>query len=315
MIDNEFILQDRIQKIQSVMRQYGEENFAISFSGGKDSMVMHTLFDMALPGNKIPRVYADTGLDLKIMRDFVHDMAEQDERIAIIKPSVPVIPMLQKDGYPFKSKKHSALVEVYQKSGETQGVHRYLTANDGKWKGHDCPKVLKYQFTPAGLSFKVSDKCCYNMKERPLEMAKRSLGKKFHVIGIMREEGGRRENAECLAFRKDKLRAFQPLAPLTKDWENWFIEEYKVKLCDIYYPPYSFERTGCKGCPFALHLQEELDTLEMYFPGERAQCELIWKPVYEEYRRLKYRLKEPYIHQMSLEEWQKGSLNDVGMGC
>ena len=27
-------------------------------------------------------------------------------------------------------------------------------------------------------------------------------------------------------------------------------------------------------------------------PNERKQCEYIWKPVYEEYRRLGYRLKK-----------------------
>ena len=33
-------------------------------------------------------------------------------------------------------------------------------------------------------------------------------------------------------------------------------------------------------------------------PNERKQCEFIWKPVYEEYRRIGYRLK-PY-KQLSL---------------
>ena len=32
--------------------------------------------------------------------------------------------------------------------------------------------------------------------------------------------------------------------------------------------------------------------MEIYMPNERKQCELIWKPVYEEYRRLNYRLKK-----------------------
>lgn len=36
-MDNEFILQDRIQKIQQIIGKYGEENFYISYSGGLDS--------------------------------------------------------------------------------------------------------------------------------------------------------------------------------------------------------------------------------------------------------------------------------------
>lgn len=50
----EMLLFDRVTKIQSVMRQHGEENFHLSFSGGKDSTVLHYLVDEALPNNKIP---------------------------------------------------------------------------------------------------------------------------------------------------------------------------------------------------------------------------------------------------------------------
>ena len=62
MTDNEFLLQDRLQKIRQIINKYGEENFYISFSGGKDSTVLSALVDMAVPENKIPRVYANTGI-------------------------------------------------------------------------------------------------------------------------------------------------------------------------------------------------------------------------------------------------------------
>lgn len=92
-------------------------------------------------------------------------------------------------------------------------------------------------------------------------------------------------------FSGKKLKSFQPMVVVTKDWEDWLIDEYDIDICPIYKPPYNFERTGCKGCPFALHLQNELDVLEKYFPKERKQAETIWKPVYDEYRRIHYRLK------------------------
>ena len=71
MISNEFMLQDRLQKIKQIIRKYGEENFYISFSGGKDSTVLSALIDMALPDNKIPRVYANTGIEYRMILDFV----------------------------------------------------------------------------------------------------------------------------------------------------------------------------------------------------------------------------------------------------
>ena len=68
---NEFLLQDRLQKIRQIIGKYGEENFYLSFSGGKDSTVLSALLDLAVPGNKIPRVYANTGIEYRLILDFV----------------------------------------------------------------------------------------------------------------------------------------------------------------------------------------------------------------------------------------------------
>ena len=51
-------------------------------------------------------------------------------------------------------------------------------------------------------------------------------------------------------------------------------------------------RTGCKGCPYSLNLQNDLDMMAQLLPNERKQCEIIWKPVYDEYRRIGYRLNK-----------------------
>lgn len=68
----EFILTDRIAKIQAINEQYDlEHNSYIAFSGGKDSVVLSHLIDMALPNNKIPRVYANTGIEYNDMVKFV----------------------------------------------------------------------------------------------------------------------------------------------------------------------------------------------------------------------------------------------------
>lgn len=64
MTENEFMLADRIAKIQSINQQFDLENNAyLSFSGGKDSTVLHYLLDEAIPGNKIPRVFINTGIE------------------------------------------------------------------------------------------------------------------------------------------------------------------------------------------------------------------------------------------------------------
>lgn len=290
-LDNDFLLQDRIQKIQQIVNQYGKDNFYISFSGGKDSTVLHELVDMALPGNTIPRVYANTGIELNMIRDFVLNKTKNDSRFEIIKPSVPIKPMLEKEGYPFKSKAHSRWWSYFGRLGKTYGVKNYIGEGE-KTLFRPCPKVLLYQFTDEfKAKMKISDMCCFRMKEEPLQNWAKENNKAYSMVGIMRDEGGRRSGAHCLAFEGKKLKNFQPLVAITKAWEEWFIEKYNIEICPIYLPPYNFERTGCKGCPFALYLQHELDVLQEFFPNERKQCEIIWKPVYEEYRRLGYRLK------------------------
>lgn len=88
------------------------------------------------------------------------------------------------------------------------------------------------------------------------------------------------------------VRRFHPLLVVSDEWEEWLIEREWIRLCDLYYPPFNFKRTGCKGCPFSLDLQEQLTIMEKYLPAERKQCEIIWGKVYDEYRRIGYRLNK-----------------------
>ena len=216
-----------------------------------------------------------------------------------MNPSVPIKPMLEKEGYPFKSKKHSEYVDIYQRNQRNHqledriGIQHYLNASDDgvNWSPQaSCPKALRYQFT-SDFKLKVSDKCCKRLKVDPLKRWQKENNRPYGIIGLMRSEGGRRISAKCLAFKGKRLN-FQPLVAVTKEWEDWFIDEYQIEISDIYKPPYNFKRTGCKGCPFVVELQRELDVLEEFFPKERKQCEIIWKPVYDEYRRLGYRLRK-----------------------
>lgn len=308
MTEEEFLLQDRIAKIKSINDEHDLlNNSYLAYSGGQDSNVLSKLIDLALPGNEIPRVYSDTGIELSAVRNFVIEKAKTDKRIIIIKPKLPIKETLEQNGYPFKSKMHSKYVYLFQKGGlEYKSVRAYLEmelTRKGQHIYRPCPKKLQYQFSP-DFKLKISDLCCYYMKEWPLDNWRKENNKNIGIIGIMADEGGRRLRARCFVHLhsggKNQYN-FQPLSPLTKSWEDWFIKEYDIKLPIVYYPPYNFTRTGCKGCPFALDLKEELDILEKYFPAERKQCEYIWKPVYDEYRRIGYRL--PKEDENKLFDW------------
>lgn len=290
MEDYEATLYERITKIQDVIHQYGEDNFCMSYSGGKDSNVLHTLLDLAIPENTIPRVYLNTGIEYKMVSDFVKEKAKEDKRIHIINPQRNIRDTLEKYGYPFKSKEHSMRVKVYYNSGMTLYIYNYIHRIGKYNEKQGCPLKLSYQFTNEN-KLKISDLCCEKIKEEPLKLWKIKANRSIDIIGVRRQEGGRRRNAKCLAFNGENLKAFQPLVPVSDKFENWLIEKYEIKLPEVYYPPYNFERTGCKGCPFNLNLQEQLDIMEKLLPTEKEQCERIWKPVYDEYRRIGYRLR------------------------
>ena len=294
MTENEFLLADRIQKIKSMNELYNlEENAYISYSGGKDSTVLSHLIDEALPDNKIPRVYLNTGIEYLMIVSFVERERERDSRIQIVRPKKNIKTVLQENGYPFKSKEHSLYLSVFQNSGMTKSVTKYLNRKDNRFA---CPQKLRYQFNNE-FDIKVSNKCCYKLKKDVAEDWRKENNKKITITGMRKDEGGLRTGLKgCAIFDENSLVKFHPLQPLDEDFVDWYIKERNIKLCELYYPPYNFKRTGCKGCPYSLDLQSQLDIMAMFLPAEKKQCEMIWKPVYDEYRRIGYRLNnEPTL--------------------
>lgn len=125
--------------------------------------------------------------------------------------------------------------------------------------------------------------------------------------------GGQRKNhTGCVIFDskdKNKITKFKPLNPVSHEFEKWFIEKYQVKLCSLYYEPYNFTRTGCRGCPYAIDLQQELDIMEKYLPSEYKACNALWKPVYDIYREHNYRLRSQ--KQLAIDDFIKDiKIND-----
>lgn len=290
MTDYELLEIDRIAKIQSINKQYDLENNAyLSFSGGKDSTVLHYLLDLALPGNKIPRLFINTGIEYEYIVDFVKKLEQKDSRIQIVNSNVNIKKMLEIEGYPFKSKEHSLKLGEWQK-GSIAKSNIYYKEMSGKSR-YACPKKLLYQYE-RNFKLRLSDKCCYRLKKDIFHKWEKENKKHILMTGMLAEEGGQRANLiNCIITKKDKVVKFHPLLVCSTDFENYFIEKYDIELCKLYYPPFNFKRTGCKGCPYSLDLQEQLDIMGKYLPEEKRQCERIWKPVYDEYRRINFRLK------------------------
>lgn len=303
--DNELMLFDRINVIKDTITKYGEDKFYLSFSGGKDSTILHYLLDLALPNNRIPRVFINTGIEYQEMVKFVKNLASEDDRFEIIKPTLPIKKTLEKYGYPFKSKQHSERVYQFNKGLNAAYLKGYINGYDknGKPSKFVCPKSLVYQFSERG-KYNYSHLCCKKMKKEPAQKWAKENKKPIVITGMRNDEGGNRARLGCIITDpKGKVLKFHPLIKVNEAWEDWFVDRmseslHKEILCCLYYPPYEFQRTGCVGCPFTLQLAEQLEILARFMPEERARCEMIWKPVYDEYRRIGYRINK--VEQIKL---------------
>lgn len=348
-MDYELTLFDRLEVIKSTNAKHDlEHNAYLSFSGGKDSTVLHYLLDKALPNNRIPRVFIDTGIEYQKVREFVLNLAKDDDRFVILKPTQAIKPMLEKHGYPFKSKEFSKVVNSYQIQKEeidkyinmpTQELKEFFLVHQDIEKSlmgkgvfviyflhgirpirdkqsnvidydiavkHKCPQMLRHLFTK-DFSLHLSSNCCLKLKKEPAHKWSHQNNRPIVMTGMKQEEGGQRENIKgcVLTDKNGNVTKFHPLLVVDEQWENEFVTKLESErgghiLCELYYPPYNFRRSGCKGCPYAMDIQHQLDVMEQFMPNERKQCEMIWKPVYDEYRRLNYRLKKN--EQLSLLE-------------
>ena len=148
MEENEFLLEDRLIKIKETYNQYKDNyEFILSFSGGRDSTVLHYLLDLALPNNNIKRIFIDTGIEFQAITSFVKKLQENDNRIIIIKPTKNIVDTLETYGYPFKSKRHSMILDTFHRSGKLRSVKRYIGEHENPFTdSYACPQKLKIQF-------------------------------------------------------------------------------------------------------------------------------------------------------------------------
>lgn len=288
MIDDfDFLLNDRITKVRSFFNKYNDSDTLISFSGGKDSTVLHYLVDMALPDNNIPRVFCNTGIEYKLTVDFVKDLSIKDKRFVIIPAKANISSTLNDVGFPFKSKIHSAFVDEYNRQGLTDSVIDYLSGNGRtRFTNYPCPKILRYQFQ--GCDLKISDRCCEVFKKEPIVNYSKDNGYNIHLLGLRRDEGGRRQSLNCVSTYGGIIK-FSPLSVCDDSFIDTFINKFNVRLSPLYYEPFNFKRTGCKGCPFNIDVKDTLLTLKEKLPAEYRQCINIFGSVYSEYKRIGYR--------------------------
>ena len=177
---------------------------------------------------------------------------------------------------------------------QLEEIKSILESSKEKMESFKLPVIPSDYYVELSEAVDAIENMATELKKKPIHKWQKENKRYISITGMRKEEGGNRAGIKgcILTNKKGNIVKFHPLLVVNDDFENWFINKYNIELCKLYREPFNFKRTGCKGCPFSLDLQEQLDTMAMYLPSEKKQCEMIWKPVYQEYRRLGYRLRK-----------------------
>lgn len=222
-------------------------NVYISFSGGKDSTVLLHLVRGLYPDVKA--VYCDTGLEFPEIKEFVKTF----DNIEIIKPDKTFLQVINQFGYPVISKEIALTIE-YARKGSQWAIDRL----NGK---HNYGNHAKYKYL-LNAPFKISDKCCGELKKKPFKKYEKKTGLK-PFVGTMASEGGQRLSA----YLKVGCNAFDSKRPISQPMGFWtekdileYIDKYKIDICNIYEKGY--KRTGCMYCMFGCNTKDHRDKFD-----------------------------------------------------
>jgi len=223
-------------------------NVCISFSGGKDSLVLLHLVRKQFPDTKA--AFVDTGLEFPEIRNFVKTISD----VLIVKPKIKFKEVIEKYGYPVVSKEISQKIYEIRNSNSEKLINKRLYGDEnGNGKISEKWKFL------INAPFKISNKCCDVMKKAPFKKVMKDFDGVF--VGTMAEESRLRTTSYlksgCINYNGGHC---MPLAFWTeKDiWE--YIEKYNLKYSEIYDKGYT--RTGCMFCMFGLNLENSPNRFE-----------------------------------------------------
>lgn len=246
--------------------------------GGLDSITL--LIFLRKIGINVPAISVTSLEDKSIQK--VHKQLG----IIAVKPMKSKAQIINEFGFPVISKRIAGKIDMLQNPSENNQTvrHAIITGECGQ-QGHfatnsrmQLPKKwlelfagyenenenVNYRIAP----FKVSNKCCEFLKERPCDIwAKENNSAPF--LGLMASEGGQREEAlvehGCNYFGKSVIRS-APFAPFMRQDILQLALDLNIPVPEIYgeikrkYDGMLYttgaQRTGCSMCGFGIHMEK-----------------------------------------------------------
>lgn len=280
-------IQMSLQRIK-VFYEYFDGAVYVSFSGGKDSTVLLHLVRTLYPDVKA--VFSDTGLEYPEIRDFVKSV----DNVEFVRPKKSFRQVILEFGYPVISKEVSQKLEYSDTWGK-----KYFEKGSG---ASEFLNLYRYKYL-LDAPFKISAKCCRELKKSPADDYVRRSGE-HPFIGTLAEESKLRYNAwiknGCNVFDSKRPHS-APLSFWTENDILTYIKEKKITYCNKLYGDIvrtgivmdvmgqkvdqlktsDLDRTGCMFCLFGIHLEKEPNRIQKLALRHPKIYEYILKPVSE----------------------------------
>jgi len=320
------IIVDNFVRAYSIINRDSYNRIIATISGGADSDVVLDICTRCDKDKKVHYVWFDTGLEYQATKDHLEELEKKYgidiERIRAKKP-VPV--SCKQNGQPFMSKKISDYIErlqkhnfkwedkpfaeLYKEYPKCKVALRWWCNawGDGSRFNIENHRFLKEFMIANPPQFKISNKCCKYAKKDLIHSAISNGKYELNIYGVRKAEGGARATAykSCFDANIGECDEYRPIF--------WYTDADKkeyVKSCEIEhskcYTEYGLERTGCCGCPFGKHFEEELLIIQTYEPKLYKAVNSIFGDSYEytrQYRAfVKKRIEETKLgySQMSI---------------
>lgn len=220
-----------------------------------------------------------------------------------LKPIKSKVEVIREYGYPILSKEIAGKIALLQNPSERNKTvrHAIITGETGAYGGYrtgtrmQLPKRWLNLFGGADTEgaaygyasapFKVSDRCCYWLKERPCDdWAKEHNSVPY--LGLMASEGGRRERAlmrnGCNYFGKSTIRS-APFAIFSRQDLLQLALDLKVPVPEIYgeivrdpdgtLRTTRAQRTGCSMCGFGVQLENRPNRFDRLYERNPKEWE------------------------------------------
>lgn len=266
-----------------------------SISGGADSDIVLDLIHKVDEDKKVTYFWIDTGLEYLAAKEHLTELEKKyGIEIVRLKPEKPIPTCIKEYGVPFLSKyvseqmmrlqKHNFQWEDESLEVLLQKYPRCKTALQW-WCGerysdeNGIEKISRFSITRNRFlkefimanppDFPISNKCCDFSKKKPAKRIVKELNADLDMTGIRKAEGGIRSAAYKTCFSECKSKGCDTFRPIF-----WYTDSDKRDYEDLFnvthsrcYTEYGLKRTGCVGCPFSKHINEELAVIEQYEPN------------------------------------------------